>query len=119
MNIQLECVDSTYSLSGNIATVTLTFRLVDTDLTDENGNPKVLDVKTISVSQNVLDPNAKDNLKAKILTQVEKYLTSAKTNVSVIYNLFGTTDPEQILENLKNELQTDIQALVQNTFGGN
>jgi len=119
MNIQMQCVDSSYSLSGAIATLTFTFQLVDTDITDAEGNPKVLDTATITVRQNVMDENAKDKLKQKILNEVQKYLTNAKATIAKVYAMFGTIDPDEILNAIKNDIQQDVQNLVSSTFGGN
>jgi len=118
MNIDLRCVDSTYSLSGTIATLSIRFQLIDLDQVDENGDPKVLDEKVISVKQNILDSEAKNNLKKKILDEVEDYLIKAKENIYALYAIFGTIDPNEVLGLLKSEIETDVKALVAAVFGG-
>lgn len=116
MAVQLQCIESTYSLSGHFATVTLTFRLLDDSILDENNNPKILDQKTISVTQNMLAENAKEVLKQKILDAIADYLAKAKTNMDKIYSLFGTLDPDEIMNLIKQDIQNDVANLVQTYF---
>lgn len=119
MAVQIQCVEGTYSLSGHFATVTMTFQLLDDAILDASGNPKILDQKTISVTQNMLAENAKDVLKQKILDEVDDYLQKAKANIDTIYTMFGTIDPDQIMELIKQDIQTDIANLVQTYFPSN
>ena len=116
MAVELRCVDSSYSLSDSFATVTLTFELIDTNIVDESGNPKILDRRTISVTQNMLAENAKDVLKQRILAAIDEYLSKAKTNIDTIYVMFNTLDPDEIMALIKQDIQADVANLVQQYF---
>jgi len=118
MAIGVRCVDMSYSLSGYMANVSITFELFDDQITDENGVPKTLDSKTISVTQNILDVNAKENLRQKVLNELQKYLEKAKTNIGTLLSNFGTIDPDQILTNLKNDIEQEVPNVISNVFGG-
>ncbi len=119
MNIDIKVVDINYVLTKNIVTVTLTMNLVDLDTLDSEGNPVVLDTKTISVQQNMLSPTALDELNNKIYKEVEEYLQRAKTNTEQLVNVFGTANPEDILTNVKTAVETNIiPAAKTAVFGG-
>jgi len=116
MAIQCKIVDITYSISKMITTVTITLNVFDDTIVDDTGNPKILDTKTISISQNMLDPDALNNLNNKINNEITEYLTRCKTNFDRLLSVFGTLDVDVILNNMKTDLQTAIDDAVSTIF---
>ena len=117
MAIICEVSNVTYSIHRNFTTVTVDLTLKDDSITDESGNPKILDQKTISVTQNVLVDNALELLLRKIMNEIQVYLQNAKVNMDKLDALFGTHDPDQILAAIQNNIQENTNNLVSSIFG--
>ena len=116
MAIQCKIANISYSISKMVVTINLTLQTFDDTIVDDTGTPKILDEKNISVQQNMLDPNALNNLTTKILNEVNDYLNRCKTNFDRLATVFGTLDSDVILENLKTNLQLEIDNAVSTIF---
>ncbi|OAG26659.1 hypothetical protein [Thermodesulfatator autotrophicus] len=119
MNLSVQIKDIGYSISRQIVTVTITISLVDLDQTDADGNPFVLDEKTVSISQNMLSSTALDELNAKIYQEIRTYFERAKVNIERLTSVFGTINTQTILNNLKTNIETNmIPNAINEVFGG-
>jgi len=110
--------DMSYSFSGNMATISVKWHLIDDALLDAEGNPKVLWSGTVTVRQN-LDVDAPlDELNARLDAAIENSVSSAVQNALKVQTLFTTYNPDDIATSILTRCQTTAETVIANLTGG-
>ena len=117
MALKVEEVSASHSFSGNVATLTLSMRIVDDALLDGAGNPKILTEWTITESQHIKADDALGKLDAKVKAAVDAKIGEVVANLQGVKALFGTWDPDEIKTNLAQSYVSYAQNMLDTLMG--